>query len=483
MQLHNQTLQKAIDEHKKGDFTAAELLYKDVLASDPQNTDALHYLGLICIEYGRYDIARDLITRAKIAKKDANLSYNLGLCEQHLGHTDAATALYHEAIQINPGFALAHNNLGVMLQQQGLHEEARNHFTLAIESNPHFTEAHYNFAYNEKFTTFPDIGHKMLAQTQLENTPDNEKRKLHFALGKIFDDIGEYDNAFHNYAQGNKLKDAFFNLQSFTHYTDNVMDFFKQHPLDLAFKNTYFRKAPVFILGMPRSGTTLTEQIIAAHPEVTAGGEMGFIGDIIDRIPDVIDNDCYYPACLEDITQQQLDNLLADAFLNISRKHPFFEIITDKTPINFLHIGLIKTLFPDAKIIHCVRDPIDTCLSCYFQDFNMQHSYSYDLQHLGSFYINQHKLMQYWKLRYPDIYTVSYESLVADPEHQTRQLIAHCGLAWSDACLAPHNAKREINTASNWQARQPIYKTSVKRWQHYDKYLGELKDLLKDYMN
>lgn len=476
-------LKRAIEEHKKGNFAEAELLYRQTLETDPNNVEALHYLGLICMEYGRYDVARDLINRAKRESTDANLAYNLGLCHQQLGQIGEAMALYKEALTLAPHLALAHNNLGVCLQQQGNYDDAKRHFQQAIVSNPGFTEAFYNFAFNEKFKSFPDMARQMLQQLESGNSSDDEKRKLHFALGKIYDDIGDFDEAFLHFDSGNKLKNAQFNIHGFQNYVNSLTHFFTEKSPPVAASNPYFRSPPVFIVGMPRSGTTLTEQILAGHPQVTAGGELGLIGDIVDRIPELFDSGEFYPNCLTSLNQHHLDAILADSFLEISRRFPHFQIITDKTPVNFLHIGLIKTLFPDAKVIHCLRDPIDTCLSCYFQDFNRQHAYSYDLKTLGEFYNCQQALMGYWKRRFPDIYTLEYEQLVADPEGQARALVTYCGLDWSDDCLQFHTSIRQITTASVWQARQPIYLTSVKRWKNYEKYLGALKDVLVDYEN
>lgn len=476
-------LERAINEHKSGNFVAAELLYKEILDLDPDNIDALHYLGLICMEYQRFDIAKELIARARAGKRDAFLSYNLGLCFQHLEQPDKALSLYYDTISIDPDFAPAHNNIGVYLQQQGKHKEAKDHFTTAIERNPHFTEAHYNYAYNQKFQHFPDLGQLMLTLLQAQETSDDEKRKLSFALGKIYDDIGEYDTAFQHYQVGNQLKNSYFNIDNMRKYTKGLMSFFSQWDRDKILNARHFKHSPIFIVGMPRSGTTLTEQIISAHPDVNAGGESGFIGEFIDKMHDLVEGESVYPNCLDEIETSLLDELLAQQYFEIVQKTPTLNILTDKTPINFLHIGLIKILFPDAKIIHCLRDPMDTCLSCYFQDFRQQHAYAYDLDILGQLYVLHMELMDFWKKNYSDITTVYYEDLVRDPETQARRLIEACELNWSDECLRFYESKREINTASNWQARQPVYTTSVKRWKHYEKYLGELKKALGKYLN
>jgi hypothetical protein len=237
---------------------------------------------------------------------------------------------------------------------------------------------------------------------------------------------------------------------------------------------------PIFVLGMPRSGTTLTEQIISSHPDVHGAGELPDLMAIAQR--DVAGTGAVFPNNIPALDLAGLGTWGADYVNGLQRRAPTAKRITDKMPVNFLAIGLIHMMLPNAKIIHVDRNPVDTCLSCFMQLFSSRQDQTYDLAELGRYYVDYARLMEHWRNVLPKgaFLDVQYEDIVADQETQARLMIAFCGLDWNDACIDFHKNKRPVRTASVSQVRQPIYKSSVERWRPYEKFLGPLLDALDD---
>ena len=232
--------------------------------------------------------------------------------------------------------------------------------------------------------------------------------------------------------------------------------------------------------GMPRSGTTLIEQIMASHPQVHGAGELNLIHRMASEFPSLLGSATPYPQCIAQATAQKLERIAQTYLGELQKRGGKASRVTDKAPINFLHLGLIDLLFPGARVIHCARDPLDTCLSCYFQPFSGEYSFTYDLGHLGAYYRLYENLMVHWRqiLRVP-VFEVRYEELVADQERMIRALIEFCGLPWDDRCLKFYETERTVATASFDQVRKPIYAGSVGRWRRYEAYLEPLISALK----
>ncbi|MCK5092697.1 MAG: sulfotransferase, partial [Gammaproteobacteria bacterium] len=231
-------------------------------------------------------------------------------------------------------------------------------------------------------------------------------------------------------------------------------------------------EAPVFIVGMPRSGTSLVEQIIASHPQAYGAGELTYIGAVINNLaPDSDD----YPECMKHVSPSILEGIADGYIRHISTLAGNEKIVVDKMPLNYHHLGFIRILFPKAKIIHCKRNPMDTCLSCYMMDFAARQPFSNNLDDLGEYYKLYLKQMQYWKdvVKIP-ILDIQYEELVDNQEEISHKIISYCGLDWDDACLSFHKNKRVTLTASNQQVNKPIYKKSVERWRNYEEDLTPL---------
>jgi hypothetical protein len=304
-------------------------------------------------------------------------------------------------------------------------------------------------------------------------SPDNEGRMfLHFALGKAFDDLREYGEAMHHFDAANALRTRFstFKPENFLKQIDRVIatftpDFFARHAHAAAADAT-----PLLIIGMPRSGTTLVEQIVSSHPQVAGAGELMFW---IEQERSLASE----PAA--DIPPERAHTMIG-RYLSALREVSSQALrVTDKMPFNFVSVGLAHTLFPNARFIHCRRHPVDTCISIYsiYIDKLDLASRKADLVFV---YRQYQRLIGHWRRVLPAdrLFEVDYETLTATPEPLTRQMIAFCGLDWNDACLRPQDNKRTVQTASHWQVRQPIYRSSIERWRRYEPWLGELGELL-----
>jgi hypothetical protein len=308
---------------------------------------------------------------------------------------------------------------------------------------------------------------------------DDDRVKLHGGLGKHYDRQQRYDEAFAHFrsakAATRKLTGVF-DERAVAGYFDRIIETF---PLD------FFGRFPaggsaserlVFIVGMPRSGTTLTEQILASHPAVFGAGELQGIADVARAIrPD-------YPQRVPFLSASEIAEFVKGYLATIDARAPPEAIrVTDKLPVNFTHLGLIATLFPHSRVIHCRRDPMDTGLSCFAEQFRLSHDFTTDLESIGRYYLQYERLMAHWRRVLPlPMLEQRYEDLIANPEVGSRALLAHCELPWDEACLNFHAASRQVSTPSRWQVRQPIYATSVGRWRHYERHLEPLRRLLEE---
>ena len=302
------------------------------------------------------------------------------------------------------------------------------------------------------------------------------KAPVYLAAATLLDRAGAHDRAFEHMRLGKQANRWPHDRQAFTRWTDLQIGYFTPGKLHSLPRASHRSRRPVFIIGMPRSGTSLVEQILASHPQVHGAGELPTLGEIMASLPLTNwANGKTYPGCLDSLGAAEADQLAAAYLSTISAINDQARYVTDKMPTNFVLLGLIATLFPECHVIHCTRDPLDTCLSCYMTDFVLGQPFTHDLTDLGAFYRDYHRLMVHWKtvLRYPMI-EVNYEQLVGDMENQTRRLLTLLDLPWDARCLRYYENKRVVRTASRYQVRQPIYSSSIGRWKHYEKHLSEL---------
>lgn len=322
-----------------------------------------------------------------------------------------------------------------------------------------------------------DILESMLKQDQYLHY---NRRHMYMALAHLYDTLGSYDKAFQNLQQGKLLATEFFDPDAHRSTIDRYIKYFSPTRVRMLDSSENASELPIFIVGMPRSGTTLTEQILSCHPNIEGAGELTDIHKIVVTLI-AAHPDLGYPDCLE-MTSVETFTEQADKYVQRLRHASADALrIVDKLPGNYLYLGLIQQLFPRARIIHCVRDPVDTCLSCYFQSFR-NHNYLNNLRDLGMYYVQYTRLMKHWRsvLCLP-ILECRYEDMVNDTAAVSKKIIEFCGLPWDDKCLHFHKNKRTVMTASYQQVKRPIYRSSVQRWRHYQNHLQPLlEELRKD---
>ena len=454
--------------------------FRTAVRLDPGNYDAYSMMGCVLLEAGRPDEAIDCFRRAvEIEPNGPDVHVNLGRALREAGQFDEAEACCLRALEIDPQTTAAHYVFGAILAIRGRFAEATDRFREVLALEPDHADARLALAGLINDSSDLDEDPRRAEQRlRQENLPQLARCKLHFALGKDYDGRRQWERAFLHYREGNRAANATFDQREFQQGVDAIIETFTDSLLARTPSDGRDSDLPIYIVGMPRSGTTLIEQILSSHPGVAPGGEIGVMKIVGPLIPSFSSLDVY-PRSVGRFDSNTIRRL-ADACLDRLRAIAGdADRATDKTPSNFLHLGMISLLLPNARVIHCRRHPLDTCLSCYFQYFPHRVDFAYDLDDLGVYYRHYRRIMEHWRprLKLP-ILDVHYEELVANQEEVSRRLIDFCGLPWHDGCLDFHLNPRPVHTLSNWQVRQPIYSNSIGRWKNYEQFLGPLKESL-----
>lgn len=459
----------------------------------PADLDAHYNLGLALADQGEFEAAIKSYHRAlKLNPAHGLTLNNMGAALEKKGDMREAEAAYAKAVEINPLHHEAQNNLGAIYSEQGRLEDACRCFEASIEVAPDFIEPHFNLS---SLKTYKENDPQLLyLERNLDKAaamPDKARIRYWFALGKAREDVGRYDEAFAAYEAGNRLQHeklpcdevrADELLAQVTAMFDSEFFAARSAPNPVHGSTGEGNNSPIFIVGMPRSGTTLLEQILSSHPAVHGAGELMDMNEVImgarksenQKFPDFVPG-------LAATDFVRMGEVYAQ---RLWQRAPDAQHITDKMPANFFYIGMIHLMLPNAKIIHAMRDPLDSCFSNYARLFNDTMDFAYDLGTLGRYYARYIKLMNHWHAVLPagSILDLRYEDMVADTEGQARRILDYVGLPWDENCLAFHQNKRNVKTASVAQVRKPIYKTSVARWKRFEKHLtplvAELADLL-----
>ncbi len=401
------------------------------------------------------------------------------------GFPERALEQYRQALELDPDSVRAHQGLGALQMELGRLDESERHYRRTLELDPEALAPRIALAHVKKVSRGDDNLVALQAATEdLQSMPRQRAVALHYALGKCYDDVGEYDQAFHHFAAGARLKRTTveYNSDDFDGVIDRIIAFFDAPTLARLRGRGAPSTLPVFVLGAARSGTTLTEQIIASHPQAYGAGELHDLLNLANQPRGGPTNEVPFPQNMADFTATDIGMLGNRYVAGLRKRAPDALRITDKMPANFLCIGLIHAMLPNARIVHVRRDPVDTCLSQFSRLFARGQPHSYDLTEVGRHYRAYARLMDHWRRVLPEgsMLDVQYEALVADTEPQARRLIDYCGLEWNDACLEFHKHDRSVRTASVIQVRQPIYTTSLARWKRYERHLGPLLEALGD---
>lgn len=507
--------------NRLGQFEAAQDAYQRALQLAPNSALVMANIGASFNDSGNFVLAEQWLRRALALGQEAAVKVNLVSALFGLARKDEALILVREVIAVEPDpvppgerelYASAHMQLGELLSDLGDEPEALAHFRKAAQLNPaspkpFLSQGHLltdagdfvgaetmyrevlrrDAEHPEGWAALASLRKMTAADTDWLATaerivarglPPQRELVLRFAMGKYWDDLRQYDAAFSNYARANQLKKAYikpFDRDNIAGVIDAIIEHYTPARVQHVWPGASDDERPLFILGMPRSGTSLTEQILASHPDTFGAGELPFW---------VQKAEPYKRALLSaEFAREELECLAKDCLSNLARFDGQSLRVIDKMPGNFMYLGMIHAVFPHARFLHTMRNPLDTCLSIYFQNFAAEHGYASDLEDLAFFYRQYHRLMAHWRQVMPKdrFLELPYEQLVEDQEGWSRKIIDFIGLPWDERCLEFYKTDRKVGTASNWQARQPIYKTSKERWRNYEPHVGPLLPLLELY--
>ena len=519
---YREDLVRGLSLQRMGNLKEAEKIYRDVLIKDPGNVDALRLLAGVAMRAKQWGDAEALLERALELAPDFFQGWmDLGLARQEQDKTDAALEAFARVAQLEPnrpnGFAAsgttsamagrheqaieffetairkdpshagALSGLGHVLKTVGRQDEAIAVYRECVQHNPSHGESWWSLANLKTFRFEPEEVDTMLAQLEDQSLSDEVRTNFEFALGKAFEDAKDYDHAFEHYARGNQNR-----RQRETYDPVQTADVHDQ------FINTFTREfiesragtgdpspAPIFIVGLPRSGSTLIEQILASHPDVEGTHELPDLGRVARSIGLRREDKRVYPGVMPDLSDAELAALGAD-YLERTKKHrpegaPYF---TDKLPNNFVHVGFLNLILPNAKIVDARRHPLDSCLGSFKQLFARGQPFTYDQFELAEFYMQYRRLMDHWSEVLPGkVLEVQYEEIIEDLETQVRRILEYCELPWNDSCLRFYESDRAVKTASSEQVRQPIYSSSRHLWRNYERHLEPMIEVLEPLLN
>ena len=459
------------------DLETAKKYFKYILQIDKKNTAALNNLGNVYKNLKNFEHAEKTFKEAlNLNPNFINALVNLGSVNFELNRYEDAIELYNKALSLNNNVPMAHYNLGLVYQSLGNFDKSKFHFKELLKNNPTITAADKIMSRYTRYTHDLDDHLRSMEKKLIDlKLTDTEKINLLFALGKAYEDLKDYEKSFNYLKEGNFLKkkkskydiekDTFF-FQELKSFFGNI-DFKKDNKLDT-------QKQIVFIVGMPRSGTSLVEQILSSHSKVYGAGELSYIEDIVKK--EFFKENKLITNKLEKINDINFLAKLSNQYNSLINAYKYEEkIVTDKAPLNFRYIGLIKLILPNSKIIHCSRSPKDNCLSLYKNFFDENLNFSYDQNDLSKFYKEYSDLMNFWNKSIPQfIHNIKYENLISDSENEIKNLLSFCNLDWEKSCLEFYNNKRAVKTVSSAQVRKSFYNSSVNSYKNYERFLTDL---------
>jgi tetratricopeptide (TPR) repeat protein len=464
-------------------YIIAEGLLRKIARSAPEQSAAYHDLGRFLVDRSRLSEATILFRKA-IEINPSNYSNHLALGNtlSMLGLTVEALAAFEKCLELEPREPSALLGRGHLLRIQGRRDEAAASYKKCAELRPRFGAAFWALASLKGHRFSDDDVSEMQRRIESGGLNPESETNFRFALARAYENLGDFEAAWRQYQQGNEQKRARVQYDPVDVETkhDRLIEVFTAGLLQEKGARETVRPTPIFILGVPRSGSTLIEQILASHSMVEGAGELPQIVMMSAALGKNRSDDPAYPELLRQMNHEELTSL-GKTYMEQTAPHrhedlPYF---TDKMPANFSHAGFIQLILPNAKIIDARRNPLDTCVGNYRQLFAQGKKQSYDLQELGEYYLQYERMMDHWDEVLPGrILQVQYEDVVSDLESQVRRILEHCGLPWEDSCLKFFESDRAVNTASAEQVREPIYKDAVGYWKHYESHLGELLEVL-----
>ncbi len=457
--------------------------FRELIRREPGNGVAYSRLARLLYEHGDPVAAyRYLDVWREQAGVESDALHDIAAAYERVRNVEAAINIYRNLLSRNADDVAACTGLGGCLQQQGRFSDALPWLTRALTLHPDSGAVYLTLVENRAHRFSAGQLARMERLAEDRKVGERVRIGLHFALGRLRAADGDAGTAFDHYRLGNQLHAHRkpFHPDVFSSRIECILETFNR---DFFAQRKGYGEAsdvPVFIVGMPRSGTTLVEQIVASHPCAFGAGELADISCMTRELPALLGSDEPFPAQARQLGPT-LASELGRRYLNaLAARAPDAVRVTDKMPFNLHWLGLIALILPGARVVYCRRDPLDTCLSCYFQLFDEGLAFTYDLAHLGLVYRAHERLMRHWAEHLPlPLLTVDYEALVSDQEAESRRLVEFLGLEWDERCLQFHRTDRAVRTASVWQVKQPLYRSSVGRWRAYEQWLGPLKESLE----
>jgi tetratricopeptide (TPR) repeat protein len=480
--------QEALRAQQANRLAEAESLYAAIVALEPRHSDALGFLGIIAHQLGRNRAAVEYLTRAMaINSSVAHYHTFLAAAYRQLERIGDAIPHYRKSLELNPNQPGLSHNLGLALKERGNLAEAYGCFSRAVELDNGSIDSYYQLAECRGYGHGDPYFATVEAVLKRPGLTPSDQAAMHFALAKMHDDCDEFEEAFAHARIANELDPAEFDIGRNEKMASGLKSVFTE-----AFfaKRTGFGSPsdlPIFIVGLPRAGKSLTEHILSHYPSVIGVGERGDIRDIARSLPALLKSPLPYPECVTLLNRKMASRIAQDYIAKVrettrgragrSAGGGEARHTVDTTPPNFLRLGLIALLFPKARIIHCRRDPLAQGLACYFRHVNEAQRYAGDLTHFGQYFRVYEDLMSYWRRVLPvPVLDVQYETLVAEPEAQARRIVEFCGMEWDADCLARPYRSSPVQVNENETGT--IIDRQVSRWRHYEQFLGPLKAAL-----
>ena len=455
-------------------LSKAEESYKKAIFLKPNFFEAYYNLGIVSKNNLKLEEAEKYYKQALHLNPTFSEAHNnLGTVLENLGRLNESEIHYKKAIALKPNDAGVHNNLGTVLEQQGKLKDAQIYYEKAIKLDSSLANAYRQLSLIKKFDSYDQHYHLIKKIYLDKNISDDQRCHINFALAKIHEDLKNFEKAFHHLSEGNKIKKNLikYNIKKDIELFNQIkLSQKKIEKITVKINKNKSKLIPIFIIGMPRSGTTLVEQIISSHSKVTGLGELPFVSQFGYSITTNASE--YSEATISKFRNDYLEKVTTIGNGNL--------IITDKMPQNFLFTGLIATAFPEAKILHVKRNPAAVCWANYKQWFKSKDiGYSYSIDDIIKYYKLYEDLMEFWNKVFKNkIYKVNYDTLTIDQENEIKKLIKYLGLNWEEACLSPEKNDRSVSTASNIQIRNKIFKGSSQKWKKYKPFLKGALDSL-----
>jgi Flp pilus assembly protein TadD len=461
----------------QGQYRAAEAEFRRAMELKSTYGEAAFRLGTVLRWRGNFSASETALRRAvKLDPRNEEALVGLGYTLSSLGSWGQAKSCIEKALRLKPRSANTLCSLGWVASIEGRFEEAERLFREAIAADPGFAEAWAHLADLRRMTPADKDWLEGAERVLANGTSTLGEAKLRFAVGKYCDDLRNFSRAFKEYKAANEIYKGVappYDRAARTSFVDEMTRTYTRERLATPAAGACESAKPVFVVGMMRSGTSLMEQIVASHPDAAGAGELEFWNATVLREKSFLQREA---------PDAQLSKKLAESYLRVLDRHsPQASRVVDKAPVNCDYLGLIHRVFPNARFIYMRRDPVDTCLSCYFQEFANMAAFTLDLSDLAHYYREHHRLIAHWREALPPgtLLEVPYAELTADQEAWSRKVIEFIGLPWDARCLEFHKTERAVVTASSWQVRQRIYSSSVGRWKNYEKFIGPLLELRK----